>query len=134
MANGDKYHGIDRLKRKLYRRGDYARQVGRTAMTSIRSDVGSSWQQADKINRPRKKRHNVLSKILSVAIVFFIATLIIAGVILVRGSNIVSVKNIELLIQGPVSVNAGEEMNLQIIVVNRNASALEFVSWSSLSE
>ncbi|MCX6713402.1 MAG: hypothetical protein NTY66_04325, partial [Candidatus Vogelbacteria bacterium] len=46
--------------------------------------------------------------------------------------NVVSERNIDIIVQGPVTVKAGEELNLQIGITNKNTTALDQVELTSI--
>ncbi len=76
-------------------------------------------------NISNKKRSSITKNILIVSLLFFIGALIFAFYMLYNGSNISSADNIELSVTGPVSVDAGKEVSLQILIKNKNTSNLE---------
>lgn len=56
--------------------------------------------------------------------VFALAVLVALSVFL-GGGNVVSTENVDIKISGPVSINGGEELSLDVSVVNDNNTALE---------
>lgn len=66
-----------------------------------------------------------IKKILIIAIVFFIASLSIASLVLLKGGNLISNSNINLDIRGPVSIKSGEVLHLQLAITNKNNANLE---------
>ena len=61
------------------------------------------------------------------SLLFFMFTVGIAFVGIWRGSNTVSPQNISVDITAPIGIGAGEEMNIEIVVGNKNAIDLDSV-------
>lgn len=74
--------------------------------------------------RPMKDRGNVFKKILGFASVLFFLALAYAGYIVFTGSNFVSNNNIDIKLIGPVTSPAGEELSLDVDIINRNTTDL----------
>lgn len=66
-----------------------------------------------------------IKNFLTVAVVFFVVSLGIAALIILRGGNLISNSNINLDLRGPVSVKSGDVLHLQVGIVNHNRVALE---------
>ena len=76
-------------------------------------------------NIPNKKKSSMTKNILIISLLFFIGALTFAFYMLYNGSNISSADNIEMSVTGPVSVDAGKEVSLRILIENKNTSNLE---------
>lgn len=99
---------------------------------SVQEDWDSGGQEmvgADKTdmanNTYNKKRSSVSKNILIVALLFFVGALIFAFYVIYNDSNVSSVDNIEMSVLGPVSVDAGKEVNFRIMIENKNIANLE---------
>lgn len=77
--------------------------------------------------RPVVDRGNMFKKILGGVSVLFIFALLFAGYTLYTGSNFVSNNNIDIKLIGPVMSPAGEELSLDVDIVNRNTADLILV-------
>jgi len=72
-----------------------------------------------------KKKKNYLKMFLWASVIFFVTSLLIAGLVLFRGGNIISSDNVEIDVSGPLSINGGEPVKLQISVKNNNSADIE---------
>ena len=78
---------------------------------------------------PNKKRNSMTKNILIISLLFFIGALTFAFYMLYNGSNVSSADNIEMSITGPVSVDAGKEVSLRILIENKNNEEKEIIAW-----
>ena len=150
MAEEDGKSAIDRLREGLYKRGESTTEE-RSGFYEREFSVPRDWAYSSAPvgapppflgasgemggipmpsfggNGPSFWRNLfTMKKLLIAAVLFFgIAVLFFLFVIL-RGANIVSSKNVSILVDGPASIEAGEEIALKISIENRNNIALEF--------
>lgn len=88
--------------------------------------IKTAWTEASHSEKVQTySAPNFLTKVLLVAFIFFIGAVLVAGFIIFRGSNVVSNTNIDLVINGPATAKAGEDVNFQIVVANGNSVPLE---------
>lgn len=82
-----------------------------------------------KTNANAMARQHITSRIVRVVFLasfaFFVVAVGIASYFFFMGRNMVSSENVDIEISGPVAVPAGEELVLQVGVVNRNPVAME---------
>ena len=71
---------------------------------------------------------SILNSLLVFAIVFFVLSIGVATFFLFDGFNVVSNKNIDLSVSGPISVRGGEEIGLLINIANKNSSDLKYAT------
>jgi len=150
MAEEDGKSAIDRLREGLYKRGESTTEE-RSGFYEREFSVPRDWADSSApvgapppflgasgemggIPMPSFGGNGpsfwgnlfTMKKLLIAAVLFFgIAVLFFLFVIL-RGANIVSSKNVSILVDGPASIEAGEEIALKISIENRNNIALEF--------
>lgn len=74
--------------------------------------------------RPTKNKGNIFKKILGLVSVLFCCALAFALYTLYTGSNFVSNNNIDIKLLGPVTSPAGEELSLDVDIINRNTTDL----------
>ena len=67
----------------------------------------------------------LIKKFLIGATAFFLVAIVVAVIVILNGSNLISNSNIVVDVRGPVSLKAGEAINLQTSIINRNKTALE---------
>jgi len=115
--------GIEELKKKLYERdgGDF--KVRRSNLAPYYKSVNKTWREQPGVV-PTKAPGSIWLKVLGFSFVFFLITIGAAWYIFSQNKNVVSDKNIEISINGPVSVKAGDELDLQIAFTNKNTVAI----------
>ena len=117
---------INRLRKKLYSRKDNIQNQRRHGFSSERSTVSKIWPQRKiKKSIPQKKRRSLLKLFFVISILFFVGSIIFGAFYFLGGKNVVSSDNIEIKIQGPTSVGGGDELKLQISILNKNSTTLE---------
>jgi len=125
--NGTRESGrIEALKRWLYTRDNDGRVFRRSTLDSLTTELAFGWE---KTRHPNDQfscspRSSWLTIFLIVALIFFLSAVGFAGYTLYRGGNIISSANVELLIDGPKTVKAGETLNLQVLMSNKNTVPL----------
>lgn len=70
------------------------------------------------------------TKILIASVLFFLVALGIGAYLVFNGSNIVSANNVDITINGPVSVAGGEPVSFDVQISNHNNIKLETVDFS----
>lgn len=65
------------------------------------------------------------TKIIAVAVIFFVVALVLSSSFLFFGQNTISGDNIAIDVQAPFTIGGGEELLLQVGVTNRNSVAVE---------
>ncbi len=119
---------IENLGRALYRRG--ARFVhGRRRMRPTPSrDIRAQWEEDQALSKKGavRRRAGRGAKIFFLLSVLFF--LLASGFAVYRfrdGGRSISSGNVEMTITGPVSIDAGEELSLQVTMTNHNPTSLE---------
>lgn len=146
MFESDKRSPLDRVKKSLYSRNGETPEHERHDIhgkdirdipqdwagdpVSASQDMGSTGvDMSGPVNvMPQARPHVKLYKLIFlVCSAFFLIAVAIAGFTLFRGSNFVSVDNVDILVEGPVSISGGEPISLTAAVVNKNAEVIELV-------
>jgi hypothetical protein len=126
---------IEQLKRKLYSNSQESDIVSAKKPKLPRHAVlvNESWGDGDgqtadnpvvetdylSLNKYEKKK-SPLKTLLLVSIIVFLSAIIFAGYIIFSGENFISNNNIDIRLIGPVTTPAGEELSLDVDIVNRN--------------
>lgn len=118
---------IERLKQKLYTPEEQLTAVRRSALSPLAEAGSGVWTARPAGFARPKKRTSALIIVFFVSLAFFLAALGAAVYVFYRGGNLVSPANVELLIDGPPTIKAGETLTFQVLVANRNSAALESV-------
>ena len=129
---------ISRLRRAMYSRKvspTFGEEVRHTLPRQV-SETPDDWTQpgdtesvSGTIKGPRAIRYTrtILVWILGIAVLFFLAAAAAFGWYLIGGFGTdVRGENIDITINGPLSVIGGEPAELQVIVTNKNKAPLEF--------
>ena len=133
MAEEKEKSAIERLKESLYRRIPPEADK-RSGFSEQEFSVPHEWGDSPAApdvgslarERPSFSDFFTMKKIFIAALVFFGIGLVFFLFVILRGANVVSSRNIAILVDGPVSVKAGEEVSFTIAIENKNNVALEF--------
>lgn len=118
---------LERTEHELYRAGEFELKEQRHALSSHEERAGEAWGTSLRttLMPVRRNTTSVAWKMLTASIVFFTVALLAAGFIFLREENVVSSKNVDIAIVGPVSISAGDELQFQVVINNRNSVSLE---------
>lgn len=126
---------LAKLQKKLYRR-DIEFPERREELSPLAIDPQTkTWHpETDNPtimpNQQSHKRFPIVRFIFTIAVVFFVGAVGLAAFQYFAGLNVVSGTNIDLSVEGPEKVNAGEVLQLSIAIANRNQKDLEDVKLS----
>lgn len=145
MFESDKKSSLDRLKKGLYsRKGDLGEAPRHDLRKAAHEEVPSSWEKKKTMAGPgsegfeaspeetvalqeARKVKRIYKTIFAVTGAFFALALVIGAYTLFDGKNFVSVDNMDILVDGPVSVRGGEPLTLNVSVTNKNNAEVELV-------
>jgi hypothetical protein len=133
--NQTELSSLDKFKRRLDRQGGSQSDFKSTILPAKDFKVNKGWGDDDLTAadyRPAvaKKTNTFLWRLFWVSSLFFLATLVVAIYVLFFSTNIISGNNINILIKGPAQIRSGDELNLQITVINKNKVKLTEVSFA----
>lgn len=128
---------IEGLNDTLYSRTRYKDPLDeRTPVKGLESqDVVEKWQTPE-LNemltheRVVTKASPFMKKVFAFALLFFIATLLVAGFVFMGGSTFISSRNVDINVLGPTTISAGEVLELGVTVSNTNNADLELANLS----
>lgn len=129
MSEGqNRMHKIEDIKRKLYDREDHISLRHKEGILhQEQHKVSQDWQ--DTIPMTKKQKTPYFFKIFfAVAVVFFLGALSFAGFKYIKGGSVVSSENIEINVIGNAFTQGGEDLPLQIEIINHNKASLELVN------
>jgi hypothetical protein len=144
MFESDKKSSLDRLKKGLYSRKDNLGEAPRHDLRkAAHEEVPSSWERKQAgaslpeaaggpegealSSREARKVKKVYKTIFLVTGIFLVLALAVGAYTLFGGRNFVSVDNMDILVDGPVSVRGGEPLTLNVSVTNKNNAEVELV-------
>ncbi len=124
---------LEALQENLYsRRGDFsATKKSEARFKKHDISVPKGWGAEAVENRRRSfvedttNHISFLKKLFIASVTFFLISLAVAGYTFFGGGNVVSSKNVDINVIGPVSVAGGEILPLEIRVTNQNNADLE---------
>jgi hypothetical protein len=130
MFENEKKSPLDRLKKSLYSRNVEEVEPLRHDIHPERTDVAGVWaentEHPDTVHAMKKAR-KAYSYIFLGSIAFFVIAAAIGGFTLFGGRNFISADNVDILVEGPVSIGGGEALVLSVSVVNKNSTDIELV-------
>lgn len=129
MSGNDKER-IEKLKQSLYSKqnGPQVDPTERQALSAHEDTVEDDWKQKVREAAGRSTGPRIWRKlVLGGAGIFLLIALGISAYFFLGGLNFVSADNVEVSIDGPVSVGGGEELSFDVIVTNNNNEHLENV-------
>lgn len=124
---------IEQMKKNLYspKGAPVQREHDRTLSRKNRPNLEKNWDHEDDIDfaMGQKTRYSMglTTKLLIGAIGFFVVALGVSAYFFIGGANIVSSDNVSIEILGPVTIDAGEPLAMQVTIKNNNNVALEDV-------
>lgn len=138
--DGDK-EKLNNLENKLYSRGapdilDKGRsslvkeEANQAEMISPKETIwgnarpGKFDEISAKMSHLSQKKSNFINKLFIVSLLFFALASVVAVFVFIGGGNLVSSKNVDILVFGPVSIPSGQEVSFDINVVNNNNTDL----------
>ena len=124
--NKESVSTLEEARQRLYA-SEALPPTERTPLAAATRQAPHGWHLSSLATMPHLGRQHVrlASYFLGGAITFFIIAAAIAGYFLYYGGNSVSVKNIELTLQGPSTIAGGDTVPFSIAVTNRNPVAIQ---------
>ncbi len=120
-------HKIEDIKRTLYERDfDANSHHKQGVLHKVQHDVANTWDDKDSVvSSPKYTKF--FKRFFFIAILFFLGAVGYGAYTFFQGKSTVSGDNIEVTVLGNAFVQAGEELPIQIEIVNKNNAKLEFV-------
>lgn len=119
---------IEQLKKSLYSRNTPdIRTRRRFRATPEKTDLPKDWEHpAEKVSEPKLnteyRDHSIsfFTKILIGSAVFFLICLGLGAYLFFNGSNLISANNLDIAINGPISIAGGTPFSFNVQVTNKN--------------
>jgi hypothetical protein len=141
----EKKEKLDRLERKLYSRNtpdiiDKGRSELKNEDKEVEtsSDLGKVELQetkvsafdelAKRVSEATEQKRGVVKKVFIGSLIFFVIAVGIAAFVFLGGVNLVSSRNVDIQVAGPISIPGGQEVSLDINIINNNNVDLESAS------
>ena len=121
---------IEEIGKKLYSTSFKDRSVFET-LKKEEYEVSDTWtppkeEDLSGATAGEPPHNKILKKVLILSFSFFLIAVAIAGLYFFKGSNLLSANNVDISIEGPVSLAGGDILNMGIIITNNNDAAIEF--------
>jgi hypothetical protein len=123
LNNNDEPSRLDAIETRLYSKQGESLPVKRSKFFQRNFDEKRAWDE--NLPEERKLQFGAIFKVLIVALLFFVFSILVAYFFMMRGGNAISNSRIDISVRGPVAVRAGDETNLQISITNTNSVPLE---------
>jgi len=125
----DKLDKIEEMKAKLFNKSYQVRSQYHSDFTfKNKKEVPDSWKKEEPKENVAEKfllKTSMFKKFFIFSIVFFVLALGYAAYTFFVGTNSVSNNNIDITVLGNAFVAGGEDLPLQVEIVNKNSSPLE---------
>ena len=135
--DGERDGRIDKLNDTLYSRTRYKDHLDKRTPVRVfdSPNVEDKWQTPEidemlKHDLIPPRIRPFMKKIFIAALIFFFATVLIAGFVFTGGGNFVSSKNVDVSVLGQTITSAGEVLDLGVSISNTNNADLEFANLS----
>lgn len=131
----EKKEKLNRLEKKLYsRNAPNIIDEGRTKLNpadeeNMEEEVKENWQDtktssfdelAAKVANMTHKKHNFVKNIFVLSVIFFVVAAGVAAFVFLGGINSISTRNVDIKVAGPLSIGSGQEVSLDINIINNN--------------
>lgn len=125
-------HKIEDIKRHLYDYEDTVSHRTREGIIhTINHHADTEWKSEENVNTNedmKKPKISIFKKFFLSSIIFFVASLVFALYMFTNDSTSVSSENIDIIVIGNAFTKGGEELSLEIEIVNNNKASLELAN------
>lgn len=130
---------LDKIQKNLYRKDFNQENPERHDLDLKRYELESDWEEeqqedekppkdfSDFLEEEKKNKLGFFGYIMIFAFIFFLGSVSYASYVFFGGSQTISANEVDITISGPVSVGAGEELPLDLIIQNNNPVPLKAV-------
>jgi len=118
---------LEQARARLYEPGTSSQNSHIPFSAPTQRVLPHGWEEKPLLAAPRLvRRHVRLAGIFfSIALLFFLISLGVAGYLLYYGGNAVSVDKVSIDIQGPTTIVGGDTVPLQLTITNKNSVSIE---------
>jgi hypothetical protein len=130
MENEQDESRIDILQKRLNRAGEGPHAPARHHLSRIDPGLEKDWEHPSQklgigVIASDQTTMSLAKKILLVSLAFFVIAVGVSGFFFLGEKNVFSPDNIDISISGPVSIEGGKELGLQVVITNKNSVALD---------
>jgi len=137
---------LEKIQKKHYEKNIVQEKTKRHSLDNKNYNLNTDWEDKSKkeseykdfsdfIDEKKKKRIGFFGYTMILAFIFFLASISYAGYVFFGGTQTISANDVDITISGPVSVGAGENLSLDLIIQNNNPVALKdvdlIINWPS---
>ncbi len=128
---------LERMGEKLYSRTKYHDPMdNRESINPVEAESAPKEWNSPKIDdilardQDSQDHHPFIKKMFYISLIFSVCAALAASLIYFNGDNFVSTKNLDIEIDGPINIAAGEVADLEIGIINKNNASLDRLSLS----
>lgn len=125
MSLPDEPSRLDKLQNRLYAKNTPLRKRGRARMSEETPVGHETFQPIEPMTPHKKLPSTFFKKVFYGSLVIFILALLFAGFMWWQGKRTVSSDRIEISMLGSTFTEGGEELPLEVEILNKNSAALE---------
>lgn len=131
MNNFEKPNRIEELEKKLYSPNQELTQKERKPLNTQQYDVKQDWgEQSQSSDEPvlldDTKKPNWFFRLFIIALIFFLGALGYVGIKMYLNWG-VNASDVDIIVNAPLTVAAGEELSFETVVQNKNQTPIKFV-------
>jgi len=122
---------------KLYSRTKYHDPMDtRESINPVEAEAAPSEWDSPKIDdllareSNTQDHHPIIKKMFYISLIFSVCAALAASLIYFNGDNFISTKNLDIEIDGPINIGAGEIADLEISIINKNNASLDKLTLS----
>jgi len=93
-----------------------------------KSKIGGFDELASRVSGIAGRKSGIVKKFFIFSVLFFVVAAGVAAFVLFGGVNMISSKNVDIKVIGPVSIGGGQEVSFEINIANNNNTDLESAS------
>ncbi|MEK7478081.1 MAG: hypothetical protein AAB645_01800 [Patescibacteria group bacterium] len=127
----DKKYGIEDLQRKLYSQEGGNFKVRRSTLSPNYKNITRTWMDDALNTGSAKSPHSWLVKLFIGSVIFFIGAMALGSYLFFQNSSVISNANIDLSVKGPTEIKAGDQVDLQVLIANKNKVPIKSVQLMS---
>ena len=130
----EKREKLERLQKKLYsRNGPDIIDKGSSEFAQTKEDLlnapKTEWDEvksgrfdelAAKMSKVSQNKHKFVGRIFTASLIFFVVAAGVAAFVFLGGGNLVSSRNVDIKVFGPLSVPGGQEISVDVNILNNN--------------
>ncbi|MFA6006667.1 MAG: hypothetical protein WC764_03005 [Candidatus Paceibacterota bacterium] len=125
MTPDEEKSKLEQVEQTLNKKDDRYFFRRRKGLAAVKPVAHEDWHDALPEQDIPMKKHTFATRFFLVSLIFFASAIAFAFYKMQGGGNLVSNQNIDITVTGPLSIKGGDEVQLQLQIVNNNNVPLE---------